>query len=684
MRTIQYATLSFCCLALASKAAESAVQLPVPTPQQLAWHEAGIGLFFHWAPNVYQGGEGDNRSTPRDQINPDRFDAAQWTRAVQAAGAGYLIFVAKHVGGYCAWQTKTTDYSLKSSSWKQGRGDMLAELAQACQEKAVRLGVYFSPRDDTHGADTGGRAGSPEKQAAYNELYRQQLTELLTQYGPMFEMWFDGGNIVPINDLIDKLSPGIISFQGRRTGGSRWVGTEHGFAPYPCWNTISWKEGETPKEGAGSPTGNLWCPAECDVSIIRPRWFWSPGCDHSILSLDALVEIYYLSVGHGVNLLLNATPDSHGEVPAAQMQRLQEFGDEIRARFGKPLFTTKGEGNNLALDLGRARTIDHIALREDIAGGERIRKFIIEGRRADGKWVALARGTQVGSRQIIPIPEIAVTNLRLTVQETHAPVLIRELSAFYVNRPVPPLAYREGGRPAMRAPGISRSRDGHFAVDCPTPDWEIRYTLDGRLPTVQAPLYTVPIQLSSPGTIRAQAFRDGRPSSVIMRATFDRILLRPEVFLDELPMISMKSGNEQPKQETQMRKNCIGKPLRLGGVTYERGLGDHAGNGFAAELVYALKPEYKRFVSLVGVDDQTAGRGTLGIQVFVDNQLKTKTPVLRGGQPPHCLEVDLPQGARQLRLVIDDAGDGYGYDDADFVNAGFVVGPDRNNNKITR
>jgi len=515
MRTIQYATLSFCCLALASKAAESAVQLPVPTPQQIAWHEAGIGLFFHWAPNVYQGGEGDNRSTPRDQINPDRFDAAQWTRAVQAAGAGYLIFVAKHVGGYCAWQTKTTDYSLKTSSWKQGRGDMLAELARACQEKALRLGVYFSPRDDTHGADTGGRAGSPEKQAAYNELYRQQLTELLTQYGPMFEMWFDGGNIVPINDLIDKLSPGIISFQGRRTGGSRWVGTEHGFAPYPCWNTISWKEGETPKEGAGSPTGNLWCPAECDVSIIRPRWFWSPGCDHSILSLDALVEIYYLSVGHGVNLLLNATPDSHGEVPAAQMQRLQEFGDEIRARFGKPLFTTKGEGNTLALDLGGARTIDHIALREDISGGERVRKFIIEGRRADGKWVALARGTQVGSRQIIPIPEIALTNLRLTVQESVAPVTIRELSVFYVNRPVPPLAYREGGRPVMRAPGISRSRDGHFAIDCPTPDWEIRFTLDGSEPTRQSSLYREPQSLPLGGVLKTRYFDLEAPASAV-------------------------------------------------------------------------------------------------------------------------------------------------------------------------
>ena len=108
---------------------------PVPTPQQVAWHEAGVGLFFHWAPNVYQGGEGDNRSTPRDKINPDRFNADQWVQAVKAANAGYMIFVAKHVGGYCAWQTKTTDYSLKTSPWKQGRGDMLAELAKACQAR---------------------------------------------------------------------------------------------------------------------------------------------------------------------------------------------------------------------------------------------------------------------------------------------------------------------------------------------------------------------------------------------------------------------------------------------------------------------------------------------------------------------------------------------------------------------
>jgi alpha-L-fucosidase len=320
---------------------------------------------------------------------------------------------------------------------------MLAELSKACQAGKIRLGVYLCPRDDTQGAQDGGRMPSLEKQAVYNGIYRQQLTEILTQYGPMFEMWFDGGNIVPINDLIDQHSPGIISFQGRRTGGSRWVGTEHGFAPYPCWNTIDWKLGETPKEGAGSPTGNIWCPAECDVSILRPAWFWSEGSDSRILSLNDLLEIYYLSVGRGVNLLLNATPDSHGEVPAAQMKRLQEFGDEIRDRFDKPLFTCKGEGNDLSLLFDGEKTIDHIVLREDIRGGERIRKFLIQGRNKDGKWLNLASGTQVGSRQIIPIPPTAMTALRLTVQDSVAPVAIRELSVFHVNRPVPKRAFRD-------------------------------------------------------------------------------------------------------------------------------------------------------------------------------------------------------------------------------------------------
>jgi len=545
-------------------AADSAATLPVPTSEQVAWHDAEVGLFFHWAPNVYQGGEGDDRSTPRDRINPDRFDADQWAGAVQAAGAKYMIFVAKHVGGYCAWQTKTTDYSLTTSPWKQGRGDMVGELARACQARGLKFGVYLSPLDKTHGAGVSGRMPSPEKQASYDEIYRRQLTEILTGYGPMFEMWFDGGNIVPINDLIDAHAPGIIAYHGRRRGGSRWVGNEHGFAPYPCWNTVPWREGESPPWGAGTPEGNLWCPAECDVSLIRPRWFWSPGSDAAILSLDALVEIYYLSVGRGVNLLLNVAPDDHGEVPAAQLRRLGEFGAEIRARFATPLGRTKGDGAEVVLDLGGERTIDHVVVREDIRGGERVRKFLVEGRRATGRWVALARGSQIGNRQIIPIPASALTAVRLTVQESVAPATIRELSVFHVDRPVPKLAFRDGGLVAMRAPGVSRSRDGYVAIESPTPDWEIRYTLDGTEPTRESPRYLEPQGIPIGAVLTARYFETGDPAHAGGPVTTRRFGLAAS------QITVVRASSEEP--ESPAAAAFDGDPTRMWHTAWRKGI----------------------------------------------------------------------------------------------------------------
>ena len=418
-------------------------ELPVPSRAQAEWLNAGIGIFVHWAPNVYQGTEGDNLSTPRGKINPERFDASKIVQAAKSANAGYLIFVAKHVGGYCAWQTTTTDYSIKTSPWKGGQGDMVGDLAKACREQGLRFGVYLSPRSDFNQVAGGGHAATPEKQPEYDQIYRQQLTEILTGYGPMFEMWFDGGNIVPVNDLIAKLAPSIITFQGRRPNSTRWVGTEHGFAPYPCWNAIDWKEDESPKEGAGSPTGNIWCPAECDVSILRPAWFWREGSDRQILSLSELVEIYYMSVGRGVNLLLNITPDGHGEIPAAQINRLKEFGDEISERFSKPLAATKGKGETLVLNLADAKTVDHVQLREDIRKGERVREFVVEGRSIDGNWSTLLHGTQIGARQLVPIPAATLTGLRLKVEKSIGEPVLRDFSVFYVNRPVPKSAYRE-------------------------------------------------------------------------------------------------------------------------------------------------------------------------------------------------------------------------------------------------
>jgi len=513
---IALACLSACAPAQESAAPGAASQpaLAVPTANQRQWQDMAFGLFFHWAPNVYQSGEGDNRSTPRAKINPDRFNAERWVDAAQAAHAGYIIFVAKHVGGYCCWQTKTTDYSLKTSPWKDGQGDMVGELAKACAARGIKFGVYLSPRDDEHGIGNGGHAGTAEKQKEYNELYRQQLTEMLTNYGTMCEIWFDGGNRVPVNDLLDQHAPGIVTFQGRRTGGSRWVGTEYGHAPYPCWNTIDWQPGQVPHEGAGTPTGNLWCPAECDVSIIRPRWFWSPGCDKAILGHAALLQIYYLSVGRGANLLLNLTPDDHGEVPAAQMQRLTDFGADIAARFAQPLATTKGEGNTLTLDLHGPQSVDHVRLREDTTGGERVRNFRVQGHLPDGHWNTLLAGTQIGNRQILPFHAVTVTELRLTVQEAAAaPVTIREFSAFHVDKPVPALAYHEGATPALRLPQISRSKDGIFAIDCPTPDWEVRYTLDGTEPTRQSTLYHEPQPLPLGGLLKTRYFEHDDPAA---------------------------------------------------------------------------------------------------------------------------------------------------------------------------
>jgi alpha-L-fucosidase len=413
-------------------------EVPLPTASQAEWVDAGIGIFVHWGPHVYQHSEGDDLSTPRTRINPDRFDAAQIARAAKSANARYLVFTAKHVGGYCAWQTATTDYSLKTSPWRGGKGDMVGDLAQACRQEGLRFGVYLSPRSNVDQAGTGGHARNAERQKAYNEVYRRQLTEILTGYGPMFEMWFDGGNIVPVNDLIDKLAPEIITFQGRRPGSTRWVGTEHGFAPYPCWNTIDWTAGATPRQGAGSPSGNIWCPAECDVSILRPNWFWKPGSDKRVLSLNALIEIYYMSVGRGVNLLLNITPDDHGAIPAAQVRRLTEFGDEINARFAKPLATTQGS----EIKFARPTKIDHLRLREDIRHGERVREFTVEGRGADGRWSVLYRGTQIGARQIVPLPAVEVTGMRLKVTQAAGSPRLRDFAVYFVDRPVPQAAFR--------------------------------------------------------------------------------------------------------------------------------------------------------------------------------------------------------------------------------------------------
>ena len=263
-------------LALAGSASAPQRKLAVPTPDQTAWQDLEIGMFVHIAPNTWQDREYDDRSTPLSAINPAQLNTDQWAESALGLGARYIVFVAKHVGGFCMWQTETTDYGIRNTPWRNGKGDVMADLSQSCRKRGLKLGVYLSPQDENFGAATGGRCKTPELQRAYNALYRRQLTEVLTRYGEIVEIWFDGSLVVPVGDILKAHAPHAMIFQGPFAT-IRWVGNEDGFAPYPAWNAVAKSDAESGVSTAMhcDPNGSVWLPIESDVSILRPNWFWS-------------------------------------------------------------------------------------------------------------------------------------------------------------------------------------------------------------------------------------------------------------------------------------------------------------------------------------------------------------------------------------------------------------------------
>ena len=409
----------------------------LPSGNQVHWQDLEVGMFIHFAPNTWQDREYDDRSTPLQAINPD-IDTDQWAAVARDLGARYVVMVAKHVGGFCMWQTETSGYGIKETPWRNGTGDVLADLAASCRRTGLGLGVYLSPRDDTFGAGGGGRCDTPEKQRAYNRLYRQQLTEVLTRYGEMAEVWFDGSIVVPVCDLVHAHAPHAAVFQGP-CASIRWVGNEDGFAPYPCWNALPHRAAATGEATAkdSDPDGDAWLPSEVDVSIRRPNWFWSTTDEKNLLTLGQLLEIYYRSVGRGAQLLLNIPPDRTGHIAAADAARAREFGDEVRRRFGASAGETHGEGQELVLTLAAPTAVDHVVLEEDLRGGERVRSYRLWGRRED-VWTRLGDGTAVGHKRIQPVPPSSVDAVRLEVTRSTAPPRIRRLAAFATGSAPPP------------------------------------------------------------------------------------------------------------------------------------------------------------------------------------------------------------------------------------------------------
>jgi alpha-L-fucosidase len=439
------------------------VRMARPTADQRAWQDLAMGMFIHFAPNTWQDREYDDLSTPPSSIDPANLDTDQWVDAAVTMGAKYIVFVAKHAGGFCMWQTATTDYGVRSAAWRGGKGDVLADLAASCRKRGIALGVYLSPQDAKQGASTGGRCQTPEAQAAYNRMYREQLTEVLTEYGRMTEVWFDGSLVVPVGDILEKFAPGAMVFQGPYAT-IRWVGNEDGFAPYPAWNGLPAVDARTGIATAmhGDPDGETWRPNEVDVSLRRPNWFWSTTNHTRILTLDQLLEIYYRSIGRGANLLLNVTPDRAGLVPAADAARLQEFGNEIRRRFGRAVAERVGSGATVELSLKSPATIDHVILQEDTAQGERVRQYTLEGH-LGGAWTPLGAGTAIGQMRIQPVEPRTLDAVRLTVTRSAATPQIRRLAVFATGA-APPKTWNDQAR-VWSADSVGRWKDGAAAID---------------------------------------------------------------------------------------------------------------------------------------------------------------------------------------------------------------------------
>ena len=413
---------------------------PVPTPAQLAWQRSELALFLHFGINTFTDREwGDGAEDPA-RFDPAALDARQWARAARAGGFRTLVLTAKHHDGFCLWPDRTTSHSVRSSPWRGGEGDVVRELVDACRAEGLGVGLYLSPWD-RHEPSYG---DSPR----YNDLYCDQLTELLTGYGPLVEVWFDGANGEGPNGrrqvydwpryhgLIRRHQPGALIFSDAGPD-IRWIGNERGEAGDPNWCTV--RPEAVPYPGAsgdeviamlqhGDPEGTVWRPGEADVSI-RPGWFWHPAEDNRVRTGSDLMALYFSSVGRNANLLLNVPPTRAGLLADADVQALADFGALRADLLGSAAAgaATRSTPMSFELQLVRPARFDVLSVGEDLASGQRVSAWGFAA--WDGsRWVELASGTTIGQRRLVAVAPTVTDRVRLRIDDALDPPAIGELS----------------------------------------------------------------------------------------------------------------------------------------------------------------------------------------------------------------------------------------------------------------
>lgn len=459
--------------------APPAAQLPVPNESQLAWHEMEMNAFVHFTTNTFTDKEWGYGDEPPSVFNPSEFNAEQWVTTFKDAGFKGVILTCKHHDGFCLWPSKYTDHSVKSSSWKNGKGDIVKDVSAACRKYGLKFGVYLSPWDRNHKG-----YGTP----TYIEYYRNQLNELFTTYGPMFEMWFDGANggdgfyggkrekrsidgstyydWPTTLDLVRKLEPNIIFFSDAGPG-VRWVGNEKGIAGETNWNTITpdtlfaGKGGIDKLLNTGSENGTAWIPAEVDVSI-RPGWFYHAKEDTLVKSPEKLFEIYLTSVGRGSTLLLNIPPDRRGLVHENDVAALKGFRELLDREFrtdharkahaeassfrGDAQQFSPGnltDGNketywatdddvttgSVEVNLVDKKIVRYILIQEYIKFGQRVKSFTVETWQA-GQWNPAVGATTVGYKRILKIEPTETTKIRINFTSSSSSLVISNIEVY--------------------------------------------------------------------------------------------------------------------------------------------------------------------------------------------------------------------------------------------------------------
>jgi len=422
-----------------------------PSPQQVEWLDLEFGVLIHYGPNSFMDREwGDGKADPK-AFNPSELDAEQWMRAIKAAGAKYVVFVAKHHDGFCLWPTAQTDYSVKSSPWLNGKGDLVRQVSDAAKKYGLKFGVYMSPwdRHEPRYANS----------ADYDDYYISELDELVQHYGNLVEFWLDGagsgGHVYNFPRIINELrvhQPNALVFADVALfeyGDIRWVGNEDGFVPDENWNVRD-------------RHGYLrWRPAESDTPLHKGHWFWHPNDESTLKTVNELVTTYEQTIGRGSQLMLGLAPDRRGLLSEADVKRLEELASAIHQRYGQSLMVkrihthdvaeaaldgdpstfwsapTDSHHSVLEVSFLEPITFDHALIMEWLNDGQHVEHYRVEA--WDGAhWKAVVEGHAIGHKRIDSFEPVTASRIRLNILSSSAAAEIREFQVFNIGSALGP------------------------------------------------------------------------------------------------------------------------------------------------------------------------------------------------------------------------------------------------------